>query len=487
MVTMSVFHKPARVTELLKRNGGVVVCGSALTGTAVAKAFVEAGRDVTVIDERPIGAETKLLYESLGILYRENADPQLLPELRGKAFAVLSPGIPLDGPLCKLLSTAGLPKLSEIDLCAPFIGMPKVAVTGTLGKSTTVSLIHQMLKFSGAPAELAGNIGRPFIELVDPSELRTGVPRGNRPLFVAEVSSYQLEAAVDFAPEISVWLNLAEHHLERHKTMEEYARVKARIFQGQRSEHDYSVLNIDDPYFGKMKAQARGKHVPFGILKDEHDLPELGCFYEERADSAVAVINGVKEVYALHATKLLGKHNRLNLCAAIISARLAGATSSAVEKTIPEFTPLEHRLEIVTERHGVIFVNDSKATTVQAALMDLAALHESYPAARIVPLIGGKADKASWEPLRRVLGRHVRGIVAFGADGEAILRDLAPQELRLSSEYQKDLGNAVQSAVKLSCPGDVVVLLPGCVSFDAFANFEERGTAFKNIVRELAE
>ena len=493
----------SRVRELLRRSSGkpALIVGTGITGRSLAQLLARAGYLVTLLDQRPVAPDQREAFAALGATVLDNFSPDAqgagtaLSE-RGYTFAVLSPGVSVEGPLAQFIGRLGIPKLSELDLALPFIGMPLVAVTGTNGKTTTTSIIYEMLRASGLSAELAGNIGRPFVELVDPAQLSGSLPPStgaSRPLVVAEVSSYQLEAAFDFTPRVGVWLNLSENHLERHGTMKEYLRVKSKIFRGQNDEDEWSVMFADSPFSKEMASYARGRHFFFGTASQERLKDPNGAYFHPQDNAVHLTISGNRETYSLSGSKLIGFHNRLNFAAAIAAARLAGANPEAIRSTISSFQPIEHRIELAAEKNGVLYINDSKATTVAATAADLEAVRSEMKDSAIVLLVGGQAKKGSWDALRALIGRSIRAVIGFGADGQMILTSLSSGEGQLSLwpgaatrfEYAPTVSEAVRLASSLAEHGNVVLFAPGCASFDAYSSFEERGRHFKQIVQEL--
>jgi UDP-N-acetylmuramoylalanine--D-glutamate ligase len=416
-----------------------------------------------------------------------------------------------------------------------------VAVTGTNGKTTTTSLIHAMLAASGREIYLAGNIGKPLVELLTPEQISAPELRPRKdPFFpmVAELSSYQLESSVGLSPHVGVWLNLSENHLERHKTMERYLDAKARLFAGQRLKGDFAVISASDSYAPQMKKRVRvgtSHTFPFArwtggqasVTRDtvtqdtvthgevphgeathcevthcevthgeathgtdtsrQAALPHRGSFYDAESGVITFFYHGEVEEYSVKRSPLLGAHNKMNIAAAIPAARICGATPEEVQRTIDTFQPIEHRLEFVRELGGVAYINDTKATTVGAAAAALDALYSELPERRIVLLLGGQAKHGSWEPLRERLERSCFAAICFGGDGAKILTELqSPAALeRCALSRTEALEEALSRATLLAQPGDIVLLSPGCASFDAYKNFEERGHHFKSLVAAL--
>lgn len=486
----------SRIRELLARAKGrrVLVLGAGVTGKAVSTLLHQAGYPVTVLDERPmlhgtreeLGACAPTIWDNFSAA-EENR--QRLQEA-DFAFAVVSPGISFDGPLCSLLGSAGIPRVSEIDLAVAYLGMPTVAVTGTNGKTTTVHLIHDMLCRSGLAAQLVGNVGTPLVSLIDPLQLSTGEGPSSYQLMVAEVSSYQLESAFDFVPHIGVLLNVEDDHLERHGSFAEYVRIKSRIFSGQ-SEENWSVVWCDDRSLGIVRTSIKGRYFPFGE-SNEKRLQERGCYWL-RGERALQFNTGSSmERFDLAKSKLFGVHNKLNLAAAVSASRLLGASHEAIQGVLSDFVPLPHRLELVGEKDGVLYINDSKATNISATVAALEALNLEFRFSQIILLLGGKKKEGSFTPLQALLGPKVKAVLGFGADGAEIVSTLQETQRRVVAQHTQlyesvqTLEQAVHRARQLAENGDIVMLSPACASFDSYDNYAERGKHFRALVHEVA-
>lgn len=487
--------------ELLARarDGKVLIVGAGVTGRAGAKLFRDAGYRVAVCDERELDSAMR---SKLGTVEIWDAiTPDKLRSSCGAepvTFAVASPGFNPRGPVLSTLRACGVPVLSELDVALPFLGQPQVAVTGTNGKTTTVHVIAQMLERGGIAAELVGNVGTPFIERVsslslqeaaaEPAERRMGAAA--RPCFVSELSSYQLETVRHFRPRVAALLNAEDDHLERHGTFDEYLRVKLRIFAEQDPATDWSILFAGDHWFHRALEAARGRPLPFGVWREELDrFPDLSVYHPQSREIELR-IHGESERYSTASSKLLGSHNKLNLCAAVASARLSGVPKNAVQAVIEEFLPLEHRVEPVRELNGVRYINDSKGTNVSAVAVALDAVTEDLPGngdGRVILLLGGKLKEGSWEPVTRRLPQTVRMVIAFGGDGDQVIEALERSGGALPCPVERVpwLADAIDLAHKSARPNDIVLLSPGCASFDAYSDYTARGRHFRELVRAL--
>jgi UDP-N-acetylmuramoylalanine--D-glutamate ligase len=357
---------------------------------------------------------------------RELGNDSDLSLLERVGLVVKSPGVPGEAPLVSAARERGIPVWSEIELASRLLPNPILGVTGTNGKTTTAEWLGFIL---GAP--VAGNVGRALSEL--DGEL------GPDQLVVVELSSFQLEDIVRFRPQIAVLLNLEPDHLDRHGSFEAYRAAKLRIFENQ-TESDTAVVPRD------LDHKVRARRVEFAA---DDPLP---------AEPA-----------------LRGLHNRENAAAATAAARAAGARNEQIARGLREFNGVPHRLELVGERNGVGYVNDSKATNVAATLRALAA-YEDTPVRLI---LGGSRKGEDFAPLAAALGPNIRAVYVIGETAVELARAI-PDTI-----HSGDLATAVDRAAAAAQPGEVVVLSPACASYDQFRDFEQRGEEFKRLVANL--
>jgi len=444
------------------RGKNVVVVGFARTGQAVCDFLLEkeVGR-LTVSDRK---AEDELEgvaeYRKKGVAFdcgRHRPELFLAADL-----IVVSPGVP---PLPEILEARdrGVRVISEIELAYHFLQSRLVGITGSNGKSTTTTLIYRILKNSGLKVHLTGNIGTPLISFV----------KKIRPdhIIVTEISSFQLEFTKNFRTDIAVFLNISPNHLDWHKTYENYIRAKKKLFERQRPA-DLAVLNRDDAILWNWR---RDKKSELYAFSRKHTVPR-GCYLK---DSTIWLkLEEELPVIKTRDIKLRGVHNLENVMAAVVASRLAGASLPAIRQTVRDFRGLEHRLEEVRTINRVLFVNDSKATTVAATVKAV----QSY-SRPIVLILGGRDKGGDFSPLRRALKSRVRKILLIGEAKEKIRKALAGAfPLEESTSFRELVTKAYQAAR----PGDVVLLAPACTSWDMFRNFEERGRLFKREVNRLA-
>jgi UDP-N-acetylmuramoylalanine--D-glutamate ligase len=437
----------------------VLVIGLARTGRECARFLVEQGASVNVSDLRP-EAELKDEVKSLaGLPIRYFFGAEQRRWLEAMDCVIPSPGVAAENPLLSEAAASGIPVLSEIELAYRFFRAPLVAVTGTNGKSTTTTLIGEMVKAGGQKVFVGGNLGTPFI----------GAVSGEWDWGVLEISSFQLEWVERFRPRIAVLLNVTEDHLDRYTTFDDYRRAKERIFEAQ-SEGEFAVLNREDPRVWALKANMKARVVSFGFA----EVTE-GAY--ANANMIVWRDGANEERFPLADVKIQGVHNVENMMAAVAAAKLAGIARQPIQQTLENFPGLEHRLEFVREKDGVRYYNDSKGTNVGAVVKSLAGF--SAP----VILIAGGVDKGGdYGPLEEGIRRKVRRLVLFGAAKNVIARALGHLTETLIVE---NLAAAVGEAAAAARAGDVVLLSPACSSFDQFRNYAERGRSFKNLVQAL--
>jgi UDP-N-acetylmuramoylalanine--D-glutamate ligase len=442
----------------------VLVVGLARTGIATALFCAARGARVTATEERAESqiAETAAKLRAAGCTLELGGHR---PEtFLAQDLIVPSPGVPLSMPHLVAAREARIPIWSEIELAWRFLRGRMVAITGSNGKTTTTSLIAHILETAGLPVILAGNIGTPLISRVETSSDAT--------VSVVEVSSFQLEAIDKFRPDVGVFLNLTPDHLDRHASLEEYGRAKARIFENQ-VEADAAILNADDVpttqfapsrpqvfWFSREKRVARGAFV--------------------RGDEIVFRRDGAETVLLQRSDiGLRGEHNLENVLAAAAASLLAGAAPAAIAGAVRSFAGVEHRLEFVAEIGGVSYYNDSKATNVDATLKAVDAFSEP-----LFIILGGKDKGSDYTLLREPLHRRARLALLIGAAAEKIAGQI---EGAVAIERAETLERAVQIAASRAQSGDTVLLAPACASFDQFENYEHRGRVFKQLVRQLQQ
>jgi len=446
--------------ELRERN--VLVVGFERTGEAVCRFLLDRGARVRVTEKRAAAALGERIrpFAERGVVF-ETGGHRTESFLRADLI-VPSPGVP---PLPEILSAraAGVPVLSEIELAFRFLRGRVVGVTGSNGKSTTTTLIHRILKGGGLRARLAGNIGTPLVSFVGTSR--------DDDVFATEISSFQLEYTELFSPSVAVVLNVSENHLDWHGSFEAYFEAKKKLLVRQ-GPNDAVVLNRDDPRVWGLRSEAKARVYGFSRKR----RPARGAF----VDGGSVIVRDGAPAKVLRASRvpLPGAHNLENVLAAALVGRLLGVPAASIRRSVLAFRGLEHRLEDVLRAGGVRFVNDSKATTVDATLKALASFDRP-----VVLILGGRGKGGDFSPLRAAVRRRVRAVVLVGeaADKiEAALGGVVP--VVRAADYRE----VVRAAHGLAVRGDVVLLAPACTSWDMFTDFEERGRTFKAEVRRLA-
>lgn len=436
-----------------------LVIGFQRTGRSLARTLGARGVAVRVVDARDAGAlgVEPAAWPGVELALGGAGGPDAL---EGVELVVPSPGVPRTHALLVQATARGIEIASEIELAHRLGRARIVAVTGTNGKSTTTSLVGRALELAGMRTFTGGNLGRPLIEAVDT----------DAEVWVAEVSSFQLEWVREFRPRVACLLNVTPDHLDRHADFPEYRAAKARVFVAQRAD-DVAVVNRDDPEAAAIGATLVARRLSFG----EAPVDE-GAFV---AGSVVVVrLAGREERVRLDRTRLTGRHNVENVMAAALVAASAGAPLAAVQEAVDTLPPLPHRLALVAERGGVAWYDDSKATNVGAAVKSLASF-----AGPVVLLAGGVDKGGDYAPLAAAARAKARLVLVFGEARERIAASLAAGGVAV--ERVADLAQAVRVAAETARPGDTVLLAPACSSFDMFADYAARGRAFVRAVEEL--
>ena len=444
----------------------VLVFGSGKSGTGAADLLGQVGACPVIYDGNPEIDKEAVVHKISHVKNVEVYAGELPEEVRKSLdLVVLSPGVPTDLPLVRSFYGQGLPVWGEVEL-AYRTGKGRVlAITGTNGKTTTTALLGKIMSDAEDSVFVVGNIGTPYtskaLEMKETS------------VTVAEISSFQLETIDRFAPEVSAILNITEDHLNRHHTMEEYIRVKELIIKNQKPEN-YCVLNYEDEVLREFGRDIVPETVYFSSVRKL----EKGIYL----DNGVIVLKREKEEIPVVRTdelKLLGQHNFENVMAAVAMAYYAGVPMDSIRKSICEFTAVEHRIEYVTEKNGVVYYNDSKGTNPDAAIKGIQAMN------RPTLLIGGGYDKgSSYDEWLNSFDGKVKYLVLIGQTKEKI-RDAAERLGVCPCILCEDLEEAVKVCAEKAESGDAVLLSPACASWGQFDNYEQRGDMFKEYVRKL--
>lgn len=441
------------------KDKNISIIGMARTGIAAANFLVEQGAHVTLLDgksEEVLGNVPDQLNSGVNTVFQSSKP------LPNADLVILSPGVDILSPDLNSARESGIEIISELELAYRVSETPIIAITGTNGKSTTTSLIGYLLKQAGKDVRVGGNIGVPFISLLKDQP---------RDYMVLEISSFQLEGAIQFHPHISVLLNITPDHLDRHKTIEHYAELKEKIAANQ-NQDDVLVLNHDDPWVLRVAEGKRSQKWYFSMSGPV----ERGCCFNK---GRVLFKDGGKEETICRVSEL---HQAMqwqaeNILPSVLVARLAGIDTTSIAKSLREFKGLEHRLEWVRSLNGVDFINDSKGTNIGALEKSL----NSFD--RPVVLIAGGQDKGGdFQSLKPLFKKKVKHMVLIG---EARPKIQAVLNGSFGYESADDMEAAVRRAFAQAQPGDVVLLSPACASFDMFRDYADRGQQFKGCVQSL--
>ncbi len=451
----------------------ILVVGLGRSGQASARVLRARGARVYVVDEKPRAqlADALAQVEPLGAVFVEPAHiPELAPAL---TLAVLSPGVPLNGPLVRGIQAFNVPVYSEIEVAYRLCAAPIVAVTGTKGKSTTTALIGHLFRAGGKTVHVGGNIGNPLIDEASKAAARDWV--------IAEVSSFQLESIRSFHPRIAVMLNISPDHLDRYYSIDEYAEAKMRIFANQ-NERDFFIGNLDDErlralhwHWAKDEVRVHARQLWF-TLSDTH---AHAAMYLREGSIVYTPVSGDPRPIAimpLGEIPLAGLHNVQNVMAALLAALAAGLAPDALREGVKSFAAMSHRLEPVATAGGVLFVDDSKATNPGSVIAALQAYDRP-----LVLIAGGKSKNTDFTELGRAIDARVGTLVVIGEAAE----DIASHVYRTPIERASSMEDAVRLAAGAAQEGAVVLLSPACASFDMFESAEDRGVQFVRAVQAL--
>jgi UDP-N-acetylmuramoylalanine--D-glutamate ligase len=439
----------------------VTVAGAARSGIAAARLLVARGAHVTLSDRRTDVPEAEPL-RRIGVTLELGG--HLVDTFASADLVVLSPGVPLDQDAVRAARERGVPVVGELDLAFRWLQGRVIAITGTKGKSTTTTLTGRILQAAGFSVAVGGNIGQPLSAQVDASTPDT--------LHVVEASSFQLELTEAFHPWIAVMLNLSPDHLDRHAGFEAYLAAKARIFRNQDTD-DWVVVNADDPAVLDLSSRGRARKR----LVSSAAIPEGVCvegdwIVERRPESTARLV-------PLSAIHLQGPHLLEDVLAAAAVGAIVGAGSEAITAAVGGFYGLEHAMEFVATFDGVTFVNDSKATNVEAARRSI----ESFDQGGLIAILGGRFKGGDLGLLRDALRTRARAVVAIG-EARPLVR--AALSGAVDVYEAESLEAAVDDAFLRAKPRGVVLLAPACASFDMFQDYAERGRRFKEEVARLA-
>lgn len=442
-----------------------LIVGAGRSGIAAAQMLTKLGKDMIIYDGNQT-LDTQEIGKKIGNSHIPFILGDVSPEaLEGIGVCVVSPGVSLETPIMKAVAQKGIPVWSEIELAYRYDKGEIIAITGTNGKTTTTSLVYEIVKSYNPNTLLVGNIEIPYTGLVLDSKEGGAT--------VAEISSFQLETMLTFKPKVSAILNITPDHLDRHKTMENYENIKKSIAKNQ-NENDYCVLNYEDPVLRDFGQELKCSVVWFSSQRELQN----GFYYKDGI--IYFAQNGVPEAFIrTEETNLVGLHNYENIMAAAAMTRSFGIPMDVIRDAVKKFVAVEHRIEYVATKKGVKYYNDSKGTNTDAAIKAI----DAMPSKTL--LIGGGYDKnadfSQW--VSRFPGK-VRKLVLIGQTREKIAE--ACEAIGFKDYcFAEDLKEAVEICAAEAQPGDCCLLSPACASWGMFKNYQQRGTMFKDYVRTL--
>ncbi|SLM30690.1 UDP-N-acetylmuramoylalanine--D-glutamate ligase [Desulfamplus magnetovallimortis] len=442
----------------------IVVAGLGKSGVAASKFLAQQGYDVTATDIDPARQDVAPLLESFGI--KTEIGFHNLGTFESADLVVASPGIPLNSEPFQMARSKGIPIRGEMDIACELIKKPVVAITGTNGKTTVTTMVSKMLESSGKKVFTGGNIGTPLISCLE-KDIRGkfDVPAD---VVVVEVSSFQLDTATNFAPDVAVLLNITEDHLNRYPGFKAYEESKWSIFKNQKKD-GYAIINstITD-------AEARISGIE-----------SLICLFNASANPLISNFNSITNLNILNdfkidmsASTLLGKHNRENMEAAIMASIFAGGTHEGIKKILADFKGLPHRTEYVETINGVNFYDDSKATNTDAVIRAIEAFESN-----IILIMGGEEKSTDFSVLKPFITPKVKQIVAMG-QARSKLKD-ALYDAGANFNMALSMEDAVRVAFESASYGDTILLSPACASFDMYKSYAHRGEDFVQKVAGL--
>jgi UDP-N-acetylmuramoylalanine--D-glutamate ligase len=440
----------------------IVIIGAGESGTGAAVLAKKYDYDVFVSDGGNIKSYYKSILDKYEIRYEEEKHTQKL--ILNADEIIKSPGVPDSADILRIINKKGIKVISEIEFAGRFTNAKKICITGSNGKTTTTSLIHHMLRKAGLNAGMAGNIGKSFAMQVATEAYD---------YYVVELSSFQLDYMYEFKADIAILLNITPDHLDRYLTMQDYVDSKFRITQNL-SEEDFFIYCSDDEItiteIERIVTKAR----------------QLGFTHKEKKQDGAYIQDNTMQVefdevdfsMSLDELALKGRHNLYNSMAASIAGNILGLRKDYIRESLMDFKGVEHRLERFIKVHGIEFINDSKATNINSAWYALECM--TTP---VIWIVGGVDKGNDYSELEPLVKSKVKAIVCLGKDNSKIKKSFNGKVEII--EDTQSMQDAVSAAYKLGKKGDTVLLSPACASFDLFENYEERGTQFKNIVKDL--
>ncbi|MBU3803323.1 MAG: UDP-N-acetylmuramoyl-L-alanine--D-glutamate ligase [Candidatus Cellulosilyticum pullistercoris] len=448
----------------------VLVVGNARSGIGAAKLALNKGAKVCIYDGKPYEKWEAAMQESIDAMKSQGIEYALgdEPNVESYDLIILSPGVSPEIHLIQKARHFNISITGEFEFASWYCKAPIVAITGTNGKTTTTTLVGEMMRSFNPKTYVVGNIGNAFSEEVG------HIPADG--IVVAEVSSFQLETATTFHPKVSALLNITPDHLNRHGSMENYCACKYQIFANQTVE-DYSILNIKDTYYEEAKEHTKANCIDFSTTT----IPERGAYLKE--GQLWENITGVNRlVCTVDQLFIKGTHNVENALAAIAIATAFGVPIEMIKRVLTTFKGVEHRTEYVTTKRGVDFFNDSKATNTDAAIAGLVGLSSLNKPIRLIA--GGMDKKVSFNEWVKLFRGRVEKVYIIGETKEQIVNTCVAEGYHAYATYDT-LDDAVLAAYEESKPEECILLSPACASWDMFESYEQRGRLFKELVNHL--
>ena len=437
----------------------ILVLGLSKSGVAAAKLAKKRGADVYLSESKEINDEEKLKkikdLNNIGILTEYGGHSEKF--INNANLAITSPGIPPHSEIIKELKSKNIPVISELEFAYRQSKTPFIIITGTNGKTTTTALTQHILS-KKLKTKACGNIGFPPCDMAD----------DDLDYFVCEASSFQLEMTVNLKPYISVWTNFTPDHIDWHQGLENYFKAKAKVFKSPQAPK-YSVLNAKDPKLLEFAKEAEGTVFMFAGNIGEN------CCYEENGEIILKKNNISESIIRLDECQLIGEHNYQNIMCAIICASLTGIDNKTIKEAIMEFRAPEHRLEFVTEKHGIKFYNDSKATNPEAAIVAI----NSFNNTNVALIAGGRDKNTDLKEFCDSINKHIKTVILIGEATDRFEQNLKENGFT-NIIKEKTLESAIDKGIEIK--PDVILLSPACASFDMFSSYENRGEVFKEYV-----
>lgn len=449
------------------KNKNVLLVGLAKTGVSTIKKLNKLGANIIVNDIKSKEKLEGIIEEIDNLDNIEYVLGKHLENIENIDLTIVSPGVPLDLPFIEKIKSEGIKIIGEVELAYKLSKNPTfIGITGTNGKTTTTSLVGEMFKKANKDTYIVGNIGNPVIDTVDLTNENS--------YLVTELSSFQLESIEYFKPKVSTIINITEDHLNRHHTMENYINAKARIFKNQ-DKTDFTILNYDDSIVRDLGKSSNGNVLYFSIKEEV----KQGAYLDKNNNIVIKV--DCEELVLMNKSELSlpGNHNLENAMSAILMAYVLNIDTDVIIETLRTFKGVEHRLEFVTNKDGIMFVNDSKGTNPDSTIKAITSYEKP-----IVLIAGGYEKQSDFTEMIKYATKNVKALVLLGQTADKIATTAKEHGINNISKVE-DMEAAVKKAYEIAESGDVVLLSPACASWDMYPNFEARGLDFKENIYKL--